>query len=71
MVGQEAVFVPGTVVLKGEWMLRGVYEIAVGQVTPPPQALAGLLGVTVEDAAMVAKAMDWAEAGLDFVDSSL
>jgi predicted nucleic acid-binding protein len=42
---------------------------------PPEQiilalrALAGLPGVSVDDAALVAKALDWAEAGMDFADA--
>lgn len=69
VIGREAVFVPRTVVLEVEWVLRGVYGMAVGRVIPALRALAGAPGVVVEDAAMVAKAMDWAEAGMDFADA--
>ncbi|MGI3778659.1 MAG: type II toxin-antitoxin system VapC family toxin [Janthinobacterium lividum] len=69
VIGREPVFVPRTVVLEVEWVLRGVYGMAVERVVPALRALAGLPGVTFEDAAMVAKAMAWAEAGLDFADA--
>ncbi len=69
VIGREAVFVPRTVVLEVEWVLRGVYGLKVAQVIPALRRVAGLSGVMVEDAAMVAKAMDWAEAGLDFADA--
>lgn len=69
VIGREPVFVPRTVVLEVEWVLRGVYGMAVERVIPALRALAGLPGVTFEDAAMVAKAMEWAEAGLDFADA--
>lgn len=45
VIGQKVVFVPGTVVLEVEWVLRSVYGMAVEQVIP---TLAGLPGVTTE-----------------------
>ena len=34
VIGREAVFVPRTVVLEVEWVLRGVYGLKVAQVIP-------------------------------------
>lgn len=67
--GQKPVFVPRTVLLEAEWVLRGVYELPSAQVIAALRALAGLPGVSVEDAGLVARAMDWAEAGMDFADA--
>ncbi len=69
IIGQEPVFVPRTVVLEVEWVLRSVYEVPVGRIIPALRAVAGLPGVSVEDAPMVAKAMDWAEGGMDLADA--
>jgi predicted nucleic-acid-binding protein len=69
VIGYEPVFVPRTVLLEAEWVLRGVYELPTAQVISGLRALAGLPGVTVEDAPMAAKAMEWAEAGMDFADA--
>ena len=69
VIGRKPVFVPRTVLLEVEWVLRGVYDLPPEQVMPALRAFAGLPGVTVEDAGMVAKAMDWAEAGIDFADA--
>ncbi len=69
IVGQEPVFVPRTVVLEVEWVLRSVYEVLISRIIPALRALAGLPGISVEDAPMVAKAMDWAEGGMDFADA--
>ncbi|WP_158742918.1 type II toxin-antitoxin system VapC family toxin [Acidisphaera sp. L21] len=69
LIGSEPVFIPRTVMLETEWVLRGVYELPPGQIIPALRALAGLRGVSVEDAALVATAMDWAEAGMDFADA--
>lgn len=69
MIGQVPVFVSRTVLLEAEWVLRGVYDLPSKQIIPALRALAGLPGVSVEDAGMVAQAMDWAEAGTDFADA--
>lgn len=69
LIGHEPVFVPRTVLLEVEWVLRGVYDLPSERIIPALRALAGLPGVLVEDAALVAKAMDWAEAGMDFADA--
>ncbi|ARW15965.1 type II toxin-antitoxin system VapC family toxin [Komagataeibacter europaeus] len=69
VVNGELVFVPRTVVLETEWVLRGVYDMPKNRVIPALRAFAGLPTVTVEDATLVAQAFDWAEAGMDFADA--
>ena len=68
-IGQVPVFVPKTVLLEVEWVLRGVYDLPSKQIIPALRFFAGLPDVSVEDAGLVAKAMDWAEAGMDFADA--
>ena len=68
-IALEPVFVPRTVMLEAEWVLRGVYDLPSRQVIAALRALAGLPGVSVEDAPLVARALDWAESGLDFADA--
>ena len=69
VIGREPVFIPRTVMLEAEWVLRGIYELSADQIIPSLRALAGLPDVSVEDASVVARAMDWAEAGMDFADA--
>jgi predicted nucleic-acid-binding protein len=69
VIGQKPVFVSRTVLLEAEWVLRGVYDLPSERIIPALRALAGLPGVSVEDAGLVAKAMNWAEAGIDFADA--
>ncbi len=69
VIGRTPVFVPRTVLLEVEWVLRGVYNLSSEQVMPALRAFAGLPGVSVENAGLVAKAMSWAEAGMDFADA--
>ena len=68
VIGHQPIFLPRTVVLEAEWVLRGVYELPMGQIVPALRALAGLPGVFVEDATLVATALDWAAEGMDFAD---
>ena len=69
VIGQTPIFVSKTVLLEVEWVLRGAYGRPSEQIIPALRAFAGLPGVSVEDAGLVAKAMDWAEAGMDFADA--
>ena len=63
------VFVLRTVLLEVEWVLRSVYDLPSKRIILALRALAGLPGVSVEDAGLVAKAFDWTEAGMDFADA--
>ena len=62
-------FVPRSVLLEAEWVLRAVYECAPAKIIPALRALGGLPNVSVEDPELAARAMDYAEAGMDFADS--
>jgi predicted nucleic acid-binding protein len=63
------VFVPVTVILETEWVLRSAYRLSPAAVIAALRAFCGLPGVTVEDAAHVATALDRAAGGLDFADA--
>jgi predicted nucleic-acid-binding protein len=69
LIDGEDVFVPVTVLLETEWVLRGVYGNTVPQVAGALRSFAGLPHVTVEDARLAAQALDWMEAGMDFADA--
>ena len=69
LIGHEPIFLPRTILLEVEWVLRGVYGLPVARIIPALRALAGLPGVTIEDAVLAARAMDWAEVGMDFADA--
>jgi len=69
LIERQPVFVGTTVLLETEWVLRGVYGYAAGQLAGALRAFAGLPNVTVEDAGLAAQALDWAEAGMDFADA--
>jgi predicted nucleic acid-binding protein len=69
LVDGQPVHVAVTVVLEVEWVLRGAYGYRHGQVSRALRAFGGLPTVTVEDAEIVAKALDLAEQGMDFADA--
>jgi len=69
LIGHSPVFIPRTVFLETAWVLHSTYGMASEQVIQALRAFAGLPGVLVEDAGMVAKAMAWADAGMDLADA--
>jgi predicted nucleic-acid-binding protein len=69
IVDSQPVFVPVTVVLETEWVLRSAYGYKPGDVARALRAFGGLPQVTIEDAATVAAAFDLAERGMDFADA--
>jgi predicted nucleic-acid-binding protein len=69
LVDSEDVFVCTTVLLETEWVLRGVYALSSTEVAKALAAFAGLPRVSLEDAALIAKALDWTIRGMDFADA--
>lgn len=69
LIDREDVFVCTTVLLESEWVLRSVYGFPAGDASKALGAFAGLPNVTVEDAALASKALDWAARGMDFADA--
>jgi predicted nucleic acid-binding protein len=69
LVDAEPVFVPVTVVLEVEWVLRSTYGYRPAEIARAIRYFAGLPTVTVEDGAVVAAALDLTERGMDFADA--
>jgi predicted nucleic acid-binding protein len=67
--GADAVFVPKTVLLELEWVLRAVYELPAAAIGKALLHIAGLSVVHLESAGQVAKALDYYGQGLDFADA--
>lgn len=63
------VFVSTTVLLETEWVLRRAYGFAPGEVIGVLRAFAGLPQVRVENAALLAEALEHADTGMDFADA--
>ena len=69
LVDGQDVWVLTTVLLETEWVLRSVYRYTLTQVAIALRKFAGLPHVTVENAALAAQALNWAEQGMDFADA--
>ena len=65
----DAVFLPKTVLLELEWVLRAAYRIEASVIHKSLLQILGLPMVTVESAGQVAAALDFYERGFDFADS--
>lgn len=65
----EDIFIPKTVLLELEWVLRGAYGIERPLILTALLSMLGLPNVTAEDGARVASALRDYEAGLDFADA--
>jgi predicted nucleic-acid-binding protein len=63
------IFVPITVVLETEWVLRSGYGLSASEIAEALRRFGGLPGVTFEEPAQVAQALDWLENGRDFADA--
>jgi predicted nucleic-acid-binding protein len=66
---EPALFVPRTVVLELEWLLRGRYQFTREQVASTLDHLLGLPQLLIEDIAMVEQALAHYRQGLDFADA--
>jgi predicted nucleic-acid-binding protein len=69
LVSENAVFVPASVVLETEWVLRDAYETPRERVIEQLRKFCGLERVTVGNAESVARALAYAEGGLDLADA--
>ena len=68
VIGEGDVFVPTTVVLESESVLRSAYGFSSDRVVQALRAFAGLPGIAFEDGALIARALDWTEQGMEFAE---
>lgn len=62
-------FIPVSVLLEFEWVLRGFYGLQVSEVERVFRALLGVEHWVIEDRAHVLQAVNWLAKGLDFADA--
>ena len=65
----DVVFLPKTVLLELEWVLRAAYKIEAAVIHRSLLQILGLPMVTVESAGQVAAALDFYGRGFDFADA--
>lgn len=65
----QPIFIPDTVLLETEWVLRAAYALKPSDVCAAFRKVCGLPNVRVADCQLIASVIDWHEAGLDFADA--
>lgn len=65
---QQRVFIPKTVVLELEWVLRSAYRIAPRWIVSALRDILSVSNVELEDEVAVTLAIEWYEKGMDFAD---
>jgi len=66
---QERVFIPKTVLLELEWVLRSAYRIEPSAVVSALRDIMSVSNVEIEDEAGVTQAIEWYEKRMDFADA--
>lgn len=65
----QTIFIPDTVILETEWVLRFAYKFKAVEICAALRKLFGLPNVNVNNARLVSQALQWHETGLDFADA--
>ncbi|WP_414585145.1 type II toxin-antitoxin system VapC family toxin [Scytonema sp. PCC 10023] len=65
----QTIFIPDTVILETEWVLRFAYKFKPVEICAALRKLFGLPNVNVNNASLVSQALQWHETGLDFADA--
>ncbi|PIG93952.1 type II toxin-antitoxin system VapC family toxin [Gloeocapsopsis sp. IPPAS B-1203] len=66
---EQDIFIPDTVLLETEWVLRFAYSFKPSEICQAFRNLLGLPNVQLRNASLVAQALQWHENGLDFADA--
>ena len=69
LFANESVYIPDTVILETEWVLRFAYDFRPEDICKALRKLFGLANVKLNNDFIVAQAIDWHEQGLDFADA--
>jgi predicted nucleic-acid-binding protein len=66
---EQDIFIPDTVILETEWVLRFAYDFKPDEICQAFRSLLGLPNVQVTNASLMAQVLQWHENGLDFADA--
>ncbi|MEZ5591397.1 MAG: type II toxin-antitoxin system VapC family toxin [Gammaproteobacteria bacterium] len=65
----EEIYIPDTVILETEWVLRFAYEFEPNEICNAFRKLFGLPNINLSNELTVFQAISWHEQGLDFADA--
>ncbi len=63
------IFIPDTVILETEWVLRFAYQFSPEEICTALTKLFGLKNVHLTNATQISQAIEWYRNGLDFADA--
>jgi len=69
LFSDQDIFIPDTVLLETEWVLRFAYKFDTAAINGALVNLLGLPNVRVTRPELIAKALEWHRQGLDFADA--
>ena len=69
LLKSDDIFIPKTVLLETDWVLRHAYEIDTSNIISGFKKLLGLPNVNVEDPDSIHQAISWYENNFDFADA--
>jgi len=69
LLAENTVFIPETVVLETEWVLRFAYDYSPKQIREAFSGLFGLPTVVLAHPTLLSQAMEWNARGMDFADA--
>ncbi len=69
VLATDSVFLPKTVMLEFEWVMRSVYRKPTLAIAAALERMLATANVQVEDQAAVARAVAWFRRGMDFADA--
>src|SRR3546814_11463087 len=69
LFAREAIFIPDTVILETEWVLRAAYELSPTALCAAFRGVFGLATVRIGNAPLLAKVIDWNAAVRGFADA--
>ena len=69
LLAENKIFIPDTVLLETEWVLRFAYNFSAEVINTSLKKLLGLPNISMRDSAAVAQAFNWHKKGMDFADA--
>lgn len=66
---EQDIFIPDTVILETEWVLRFAYHFPPNKIREAFKNLLGLPNVQITNGNLMAQVLQWHENGLDFADA--
>lgn len=66
---EQDIFIPDTVILETEWVLRFAYNFKPDEICTAFRNLFGLRNVQIANGSLILQILQWHEHGLDFADA--